>query len=161
MLNAIGYCLNGPAEFLPDSLILMAIGNLLTGYAMCYQSCLSLAEMTKRAKELCPDEKERCGDYCAAIFNTSLGIGQTVGPIYGAYFTEIVGFQGTQDIVSFLCLVLAVLYFFICDGKDAFKTFFQHPLCTRTKGSKALLDDSIQELQNDDEHTIKLNNLLK
>jgi len=86
-LSSFAFSLNGPNKFLPDSLILMGIGNVITGYSSIYQSCLSITEMVKTTKEMCPNEKEKCGDYCAAIYNTSLGIGQTLGPIYGAYFT--------------------------------------------------------------------------
>lgn len=72
---SLGYFLNGPCELLADKLVFMVIGNLISGFAMCYQSVYSITEITKRAKKVYPDKKDDVSDYCAGILNMFIGLG--------------------------------------------------------------------------------------
>ena len=39
-----------------------------------------------------------------------LGIGQIMGPIYGSWATEKIGFRQTCDTVALICLIFAIVY---------------------------------------------------
>lgn len=119
---AFGYFLNGPCELLPDSVALMAIGNFLSGFAMCYQSVYSITELAARTRLIYPNVGAEISDYCAATLNTFIGMGQALGPVYGANMTASLGFKVAQDGVSIACLVYAVIYFIVCDGATALKS---------------------------------------
>ena len=122
LIIAFGYFLNGPCEVLPDSVVLMAIGNFLSGFAMCYQSVYSITELAARTRLLYPEGSDEISDFCAATLNTFIGMGQALGPVYGANMTAALGFRVAQDGVSVACLAYAVLYFFVCDGPTALKS---------------------------------------
>lgn len=122
LVIACGYFLNGPCEVLPDSIVLMAIGNFISGFAMCYQSVYSITELTTRAKLIYPHRTDDISDYCAAILNTFIGLGQALGPVYGANMVASLGFRVAQDGVCITCLAFSVLYFIVCDGPTAFKS---------------------------------------
>jgi len=47
LVNGIGFMLNGPSNILPNSLILMALGQFISGYAMCIQTVICLSEMVR------------------------------------------------------------------------------------------------------------------
>lgn len=68
-----------------------------------------------------PDEEFVINDLSSAIFNTFLGIGQIMGPLYGALMTHATSFSWTADVLGIFCLCFGVLYFFICNGPEAFK----------------------------------------
>lgn len=72
---AFGYFLNGPCEILGDNIVYMCIGNLISGYAMCYQSVYSIMEITTRAAKVYPEKKGDVSDYCAGILNMFIGLG--------------------------------------------------------------------------------------
>jgi ATP-dependent protease ClpP protease subunit len=108
---SLGYFINGPCEYLPNSIILMGIGNFISGFAMCYQSVYSATELIKRTKEVCqaevqvknaqhpdgvhePSDKDING-FCSGFLNCFIGIGQSLGPVYGAYMSKNFGFRFT------------------------------------------------------------------
>mmetsp|Transcript_27687 Transcript_27687/g.36973 ORF Transcript_27687/g.36973 Transcript_27687/m.36973 type:complete len:109 (-) Transcript_27687:157-483(-) len=64
------------------------------------------------------------GDYTGALLSTSLGLGQVLGPLFGATAYAKFGFRVTQDIVAIVCIVFALLYFFFAEGYLAFKMTF-------------------------------------
>ena len=92
---AFGYFLIGPCEILPNSIVLMAIGHLIAGYAFIYQSVYSLSEFTRKMKRLCSDRREECADYCSGTLNCVIGIGQAIGPVYGSYMSDLMDFRFT------------------------------------------------------------------
>ena len=42
-----------------------------------------------------------------------------MGPIFGASLYASVGFRLTEDIMALICIVLAILYFFLAEGMSA------------------------------------------
>ena len=53
-----------------------------------------------------------------------LGLGQTLGPIFGTVLTQVLNYRWTCDIFALNCLFFGTLYFFFCDGIGAFKKTF-------------------------------------
>lgn len=119
---ALGYFLNGPCELLGESLAFMVIGHLISGCAMCYQSVYSITEITQRAAKVYPEKKEDVSDYSAGILNMFIGIGQAIGPVYGAHMVHSFNFKLTQDIVGIVAFIFGILYLFMADGISAFKS---------------------------------------
>ena len=48
----------------------------------------------------------------AGIFNTMNGVGEVIGPLYGAYAFEGMGFRATSDTICLTCLTYALIFFF-------------------------------------------------
>ena len=47
----------------------------------------------------------------AGIFNTMNGVGEVIGPLYGAAAFESVGFRSTSDTICLICLAYALIFF--------------------------------------------------
>ena len=57
----------------------------------------------------------------SGIFNSFLGLGQVISPLYGSFTNSLVGFKHTTTIVAALDLSFAILYFAFAGGVTAFK----------------------------------------
>ena len=76
--------------------------------------------MIESAKKDFPLKESEVNDISSGLFNSFLGIGQILGPLYGSYMMAETGnFKLTCDIAGFLCLFLAVIYFLCADGAGA------------------------------------------
>ena len=81
-----------------------------------------LPEMLEVAEERYPDcNMQTVGDLTGALLSTSLGLGQVLGPLYGAMTYSALNFRLTQDILAIFCISFATLYFLLGDGLSAFK----------------------------------------
>lgn len=47
----------------------------------------------------------------AGIFNTMNGVGEVIGPMYGAAAYEHFGFRQTSDTISLICIAYVLIYF--------------------------------------------------
>ena len=81
----------------------------------------TLPEMIDVALEKFPDDEIAVNDLSSGIFNSFLGIGQVVGPLYGALMTEAFGFRVTTDVMGIITLIFALVYFVVGEGPAAFK----------------------------------------
>ena len=52
------------------------------------------------------------------------GLGQVLGPLYGATLYAATDFGTTEDILALFCIAFSVLYFFLADGVGAFRDTF-------------------------------------
>jgi len=52
----------------------------------------------------------------SGIFSASLGVGQCLGPVYGAAMYKRIGFAWTTDTIAIATLVFGVVYFFVASG---------------------------------------------
>jgi hypothetical protein len=69
---------------------------------------------------LYPGQEAQVNDLASGLFNTFLGIGQVLGPLYGSFMTRTYGFKYCCDSVALICLVYSILYYTICDGYNSF-----------------------------------------
>lgn len=76
---------------------------------MCLLTALSLTELTANAKLQFPGHDDTISDYCAGIYNCFLGIGQTLGPIFGSYSDKLIGFRLTQTVVSLISFAFILI----------------------------------------------------
>ena len=56
----------------------------------------------------------------AAIYNTSMGIGTLLAPLFASIMNEALGFRMTMDIAACFDLVFAFAYLFFGTGLSAF-----------------------------------------
>lgn len=66
-------------------------------------------------------EHERANNMSSGAFTGFLGLGQVLGPLFGTQMIQILSFRWATDIQALICLVFALVYFFLCDGISAFK----------------------------------------
>ena len=50
-----------------------------------------------------------------------LGLGQIIGPVFGAKVTEQYGFETCCDSVAIICLLFSIIYYIFGDGMGAFR----------------------------------------
>ena len=70
-----------------------------------------------------PGHEDDVSNYCSGIFNSSLGIGQICGPLFGSNVAASMGVNGfryTQDIAALVNFVYGFLYFSMANGPEAF-----------------------------------------
>ena len=83
----------GPSTFLPDNLILMIVGLFFTGMSLVFCTISQIPLMLERAKLRFPSQTLRASDYCSNIYNGVYSLGMFLGPIYGGFMTELVGYR--------------------------------------------------------------------
>ena len=113
----------GPSRILhfPDSLALMAIGLCIGGIMFAHQFIPCLPEMVDSAQIRFPGKERQVNAMSAGVYNSVLGCGYLVGPIYGGMCYQYLGFRTTMDLTAGLDLLFAIMYFICCDGFGAFK----------------------------------------
>ena len=99
---------------------MIGVGQFLCGGGMAFLTVLSLPEMQLQANKAYKNREEQVSSYCSGIFNSCLGIGQVIGPLYGANVSVAIGFRYCQDIVALLTFAWAVFYFSLAEGVIAF-----------------------------------------
>ena len=136
IMSGVAFIFVGPSQMLdfPNTLLLMAIGQALVGIFTATMMIPGLPEMVESMKPKFPKEQERqVNDYSSGIFNSFLGFGQVLAPMYGSTVTANYGFRLTSDIVAIICFVFGLVYFIMGDGVEAFKTTCQNLKSGETK----------------------------
>lgn len=114
----------GPSKLFhfPNTIWFLSLGQVFRGIIDPFILVPSLPEMIETALPLYPASCEsQINDISSGLFNMFLGLGQILGPMFGALITEKHGFQTCCDYVAIICLVFSVLYYVVCDGHGAFK----------------------------------------
>lgn len=69
----------------PANVFMIALGSFVAGVASSVQSVFSLTETTYQLKMMFPGESdEECSSVSSAVYHCLLGLGMTIGPIFGA-----------------------------------------------------------------------------
>ena len=55
-------------------------------------------------------QKQRVNTLASGLFNASLGVGQTIGPVASAVLYEKIGFRSTQDIIACTAIIYGIFY---------------------------------------------------
>ena len=80
-----------------------------------------LPEMVEGALVHFPGQEREVNNMSSGIFNSFLGLGQVIAPLYGSTANALIGFKHTTTISSALDLCFAILYFAFAGGATAFK----------------------------------------
>ena len=82
--------------------------------------------MTEAGVEAFPRQEREVKNMASGMFNSFLGFGQTIAPLYGSTLNAILGFKHTMTISAALDLSFAILYFAFAGGPTAFKTTYKN-----------------------------------
>ena len=96
-------------------------GQALSGIFIACLVIPVLPEMIISARKRFPRRQaQKVNTLASGLFNASLGIGQTIGPIASSAFYEAFGFESTQDIVALMCLSYGIIYLVLGTGYRGF-----------------------------------------
>ena len=112
----------GPSKLMGfnESLTLILVGLFITANFLAPLVIPVLPEMLDAIKDkVGACDEQTAGNYTGALLNTSLGLGQVLGPLFGATTYAALGWQSTQDIVAIICIVFSAIYFTFANGKAA------------------------------------------
>ena len=117
-LSCLAYLCVGPSELihLPDTLTIMAIGQVLAGLTYTTGVCLSLPEMADGVMKQFPGQEREVNNLSSAICLLANGIGQFLGPMTGSLLEEKIGFKHTTTVTAFINLMFSIVYFFCAGG---------------------------------------------
>ena len=123
LASFFGNLLQGPSFMfgIPDSLTMVLLGQIAHGIVDPFLLIPSLPEMLESVLPLYPGQETQVNNLSSALFNSFLGLGQVLGPTFGALVTQKYGFQACCDCVSVISLIFAILYYTFGDGYSAFK----------------------------------------
>jgi MFS family permease len=100
LLSSVSMLCVGPSHYLPDALYIMGIGQLLIGGFGLFLMVPVIPEMINAGTKYYPTKIIELTDISAGVFNSFLGVGQVVGPIFGSYVTEATDFRTCSEIVG-------------------------------------------------------------
>ena len=123
LLSFVSNLFVGPttAFGMPDSIFLMILGQAMRGCTDPFTLVPCLPEMIECVLPHYPASAEmEINNLASGMFNMFLGIGQVIGPLFGAEMTKRYGFRTCCDCVAIICLIYSIAYYVICDGKKAF-----------------------------------------
>ena len=83
----------GPSTILPNSIVIMTIGLLFSGLTMVLAIVPQLPLWLERAELKFPDQAREASDMLSSIYSATFSFGQFLGPVYGGYFKEILGYR--------------------------------------------------------------------
>ena len=83
----------GPSDFLPQNLIIIAIGLTLLGIVSVFCTILQLSIILKITEKAYPSYERQASDYCSNIYSSLCSLGLFLGPIYGGGATEVFGYK--------------------------------------------------------------------
>ena len=106
---------------MPDSLVIMWIGQFLIGGFSVFFVITWLPEMIKDAVEGNPDKQLEVTDISSGVFNWMLGSGQMLGPIYGSFISNAFNFRLLADSVAWSLIWFSLAYFAVWNGYQALK----------------------------------------
>ena len=117
----------GPSQLLgmPETLNLCLFGLFTSSVFLAPMVIPVLPEMIEASKEAFPHQNiKTTNNYASALFNTGLGLGTCIGPLYGAMMEELTNFRLTEDYLGVFLIAFGVLYFTCAGGLKAFRNTF-------------------------------------
>ena len=139
--NGLSQFMVGPSSFLPDSLIIMWFGQLFHGFTLCLFLITWLPVMIDDAVEAFPKRKIEVTNISPVIFNSMLGTGQMLGPIYGSNITNFLNFRIWTDVIGVVNLLYFVAYLLVWKGWSS-KVNSQLNDSSKDETDKLLVDKS-------------------
>ena len=118
----------GPSQIfgLPETLGISVTGLITTAIFLAPMIIPVLPEMIDASKEKFPNQnKQTTKNYLSALFNTGLGMGTCVGPLYGAMMYEKTNFRLTEDVLGLIIFTFGIIYFGSAGGYSAFSNTFR------------------------------------
>jgi MFS family permease len=117
LVSSFALLLVGPSRILPfpDSLIMMGIGWCLLGISLATFLIPILPELVESSLPYFPGQEKQVNTMCSGLFNSFMGIGQFISPLYGSIVTDRIGFRLTTDFAAVIGFVFFIIYFVFAD----------------------------------------------
>ena len=130
VLCAISLFCVGPTTLLnvgrDQMLWTMILGQGLLGLFIPIGLILALPSMVESVTSASPSQVGRINNLSAGIFNTANGLGEVVGPLFGAAMYERSGFRFTSDIVVMITFFYAFVFtFLLTNGVNSLRRTLQ------------------------------------
>jgi MFS family permease len=126
MVSSFAFLLVGPSQILPfpDSLLMIGIGWGLLGISLATFLVPILPEIVEASLPHFPGQDKQVKNMCSGLFNSFLGIGQFISPLYGSIVSDRVGFRLTTDIAAIIGFTFFIIYFAFADVRRALQKSF-------------------------------------
>ena len=112
-LNGVSQFLVGPSPFLPDSLALMVIGQLLHGFTICLFLVTCIPVMIENLIEKFPENSIEVSDISSVIFGAFQSLGEMLAPIYGINVTSAFSFRIWCDTMGWILISYCFIYLIV------------------------------------------------
>ena len=90
------------------------------GLMLAMQLIPGLPEMVEGSLVHYPTQERDVKNMSSAIFNSFLGVGQVIAPLYGSTLNQYIGFKHTTTLSAALDFVFAIVFFIFAGGFTAF-----------------------------------------
>jgi MFS family permease len=137
----------GPSTFVSEdspTLWLMVTGQVLLGLFIPVGLILALPSMCESVSAHYPNQVSRVNNLSSGVFNTANGLGEVIGPMFGAAMYEEYGFRMTSDVTALITFFYVLAFVFILtNGMDSIReTITQRAISSRTK-EELKVDDKL------------------
>ena len=96
-----------------QTLKVMIIGQVLLGLFIPVGIILGLPSMVETVQSHYPMQMGRVNNLSAGVFSATAGLGEVIGPLFGAAMYEQSGFRMTSDMVAVVTFFYAFAFMFI------------------------------------------------
>jgi len=115
----------GPSTLLDvegQTLRIMVAGQILLGLFIPVGLILALPSMVECVIGHYPNQVSRVNNLSSGVFNTANGLGEVIGPMFGAALYEDYGFRTTSDITALITFGYVLVFIFILSRAKNFIT---------------------------------------
>ena len=109
-----------------------------------------LPEMVESTIPEFPGQERDINNLSSGLYNSFLGFGQVLAPIYGSFVTDAVGFRKTADIAAMICFAFALAYFILAGGVEAFRETCKSKKVDAQDPWESLLNELEEEMNPND-----------
>ena len=113
---ALSLFLVGPSTLLDaegQTLRIMVAGQILLGLFIPVGLVLALPSMVESVIGHYPNQVSRVNNLSSGVFNTANGLGEVIGPMFGAAIYEDYGFRTTSDITALITFGYVLVFIFV------------------------------------------------
>ena len=109
---------NSKLLYLPESLSCLIFGLVIEGLALSLVTIPIFPEILEAAETKFPQYKNsnELNDVAAGLFNAALGVGDCFGPVASSLIHGTLGFEYSQDTLSFIVGIFSLAYMAACGG---------------------------------------------
>ena len=124
VLCALSLFCVGPSTLLSFSddktLAIMIAGQVLLGLCIPISLILALPSMVESVMQAYPTQVGRVNNLSSGVFGATSGLGEVIGPLFGAAMYEKSGFRMTSDMVAMVTFFYAFVFIFVLtNGMDS------------------------------------------
>ena len=103
-----------------STLAIMIAGQVLLGLAIPISLILALPSMVESVMDVYPNQVGRVNNLSSGVFGATSGLGEVIGPLFGASMYEYTGFRMTSDMTAMVTFFYVFIFIFvITNGQES------------------------------------------